>query len=217
MRKRKKITPRQLSSLKVRWEHKRGVRNRFIDETIPHNFGKYLKGLPEENEILDKLNPSKSYFITGDSFYGKTTLACLFMIKHRKAVHFSTEWEGDQVKAGQTIPTYLFVCANDMLLEVQNTYSNPEIRTLDVLDKFKNVDVLLLDDLGTGFNGKGGVVIMYDVINHRYLHGKQTILTSNFALDVLCDDEGAIDERVFNRIVKMCGIKELKHKYWENE
>lgn len=79
--------------------------------------------------------------------------------------------------------------------------------------RYKNVEVLLVDDLFKGAI-KGGELnpsdlgIMFDILNHRYLENKAIIISSELTVRDLTD----CDEAIGSRIVDMCRgrIAEMK-------
>lgn len=73
------------------------------------------------------------------------------------------------------------------------------------LNELKNVEVLLIDDLFKRSAGERitntDTQIMLEIINHRYMHRKKTIISSEDSLDMLV----RVDEAIAGRIKERCG------------
>lgn len=78
------------------------------------------------------------------------------------------------------------------------------------IDKYKNADVLLIDDLYKGATfgriGEGTSInesdarIIYEIIDHRYLKKVPLIITSEFSIKQLLN----LNESINSRIIEMC-------------
>ena len=66
-----------------------------------------------------------------------------------------------------------------------------------VYDNILNVDLLIIDDLGTELTNTFTNSKLFYCLNTRYLHRKSTIISTNLALDRLTD---IYSERIFSRI-----------------
>lgn len=93
----------------------------------------------------------------------------------------------------------------------------------DLLERYCNCDLLILDDLGAGQVTEWSVGVLYQIINDRYNEGKRVIVTSNFDLDKLerrlkgADDFSAT--RIISRLSEMCevgflGTTDRRKKSW---
>ena len=134
--------------------------------------------------------PNKSLYLFGGCGTGKTFLAAIIaqnFIKDFKQVVF-----GD-------VPS--------LLDEIKRTF-NTDGNSADVLDRYCNCDLLVLDDLGAGQITEWNVGILYEIINRRYSLNKSTLMTSNFDLDGLEQCFGKRDsysaKRITSRISEMC-------------
>lgn len=68
------------------------------------------------------------------------------------------------------------------------------------LNKFKDAEVLLIDDLFKGKMTETDINIMFEIVNHRYLNHSPIIVSSEFSVDKLLD----FDEAIGSRILQMC-------------
>lgn len=69
------------------------------------------------------------------------------------------------------------------------------------LNLMRNVDILILDDVGKEKQTEWSESIMFDVINHRYENMKPVIITSNFSSREL---ESYFGEACYSRLVETC-------------
>ncbi len=90
---------------------------------------------------------------------------------------------------------------------------NPETEST-VMDRYKNCDVLYLDDLGAESSSKTsgwGPEILYRIINHRYKYDKIIVVSSNYDLKSISSALGnslkdpEVGRRIGRRIMDMCG------------
>lgn len=92
-----------------------------------------------------------------------------------------------------------FITTLDLLEEIKNTYSkDSEITQNELLSAIKNVEVLILDDIGIEEDKQWVKEIFYSILNGRMIGKKITMFTSNLAIEDLKHDE-----RIKNRIEKM--------------
>lgn len=76
--------------------------------------------------------------------------------------------------------------------------ANGEPRYLNLM---RNVDMLILDDVGKEKQTEWSQSIMFDIINHRYENMKPTIITSNFSSREL---QRYFGEACFSRLIETC-------------
>lgn len=78
----------------------------------------------------------------------------------------------------------------------------------DVLDRYSDCDLLVLDDLGAGQITEWTVAQLYQIVNARYNAGLPIVVTSNHDLDELRERLGAKDDstaaRITSRLSEMC-------------
>lgn len=73
----------------------------------------------------------------------------------------------------------------EMVLQIRETWgrgpSDPESRRSErgIINGFAGADLLILDEVGKQFGGKGDEVHFFEVINRRYLDMKPTVVLSN--------------------------------------
>ncbi len=102
---------------------------------------------------------------------------------------------------------YSFTSLPDLILEIKGTYGDNSITEKDILKKYLDVSLLVLDDLGVGKWTDWNYAILFKIINYRYEWQKTTLYTSNFSVGKLA--EVLQDERIPARIVRQCNIIEF--------
>ena len=92
-----------------------------------------------------------------------------------------------------------FVTTPDLFAEIKKTYDkNSQFKESELLDSLKQVQVLILDDIGTEKQNGWVNEILYQILNTRMTAKLVTIFTSNVHISQLVHDE-----RIKSRIDKM--------------
>ena len=101
-----------------------------------------------------------------------------------------------------------FIAAGNLLEELRACFDpKAEYTSQELIAGYSQLDVLLLDDLGTQKTTEWAFQTLYLILNNRYENLKTTIITSNLSLEALADQLG--DDRIPSRIQEMCRIKEM--------
>jgi len=110
---------------------------------------------------------------------------------------------------------YLFVTAPELLLEIRATF-RPSIKKYDdygkceadtesdVLDKYSQCELLILDDLGAEKVSDFTIQSLYLIIDRRNRELRPTIVTTNLSLEEI---ETQIDARMASRLADMKIVK----------
>ena len=73
----------------------------------------------------------------------------------------------------------------------------------EIIEKYKNVDILYIDDFFKVQAGKeptsSDVRIAFEILNSRLLKDKKTIISSEFALNEMLDFDEATVSRIFEK------------------
>ena len=158
----KNILLMKMKSAQIPLELKNKDLNNFIindeeDEKIVDLAKRYME------QILEKKTHS-NLMITGPTGVGKSHIAvgilkyCYELNYFRNSVCYSTS----------------FGLANKVIA----TWSNPDLNEEDVLKEYKEIDLLVIDDLGYDDIGKKAEIIN-KIIYRRHENQKSTIITSN--------------------------------------
>ena len=171
------------------------AKNRFAESNIPlkyadKTFADYE--ITDDNERAIRLakwfitkKPAKSLYLYGGAGTGKTFLATLI------AKEFCNVIFGD-------VPT--------LLGKIKQTF-NGNGDSQEIISRYCNCDLLILDDLGAGQVTEWSADIIYQIINNRYNALKPIVITSNFDIEGL-QERLKIDSysatRITSRLSEMC-------------
>ncbi len=107
-----------------------------------------------------------------------------------------------------------FVDFADLLIELRASFKNPEISEEVILQPLRDIDVLLIDDLGAMKISDWTMDILNHVINNRYKSGKLLLVTTNF-MDRNADIKSqSLEKRIGtplrSRLYEMCKLVEIR-------
>ena len=183
------------------------VPRRQIDEGI-----KFYGNLP-----TDLINTSA--FLYGPAGVGKTVLATVLLLdslsKDRHVAYLLQKLDPTNAKydpdCARTID-HLFVGVSNLLSQLKNTYNTKAGNTKEesereIIEKYSNVNFLVLDDFGTERSTEWTFSILYLIIDNRYNNYKRTIITSNYTLNQIA--RKLEDDRIPSRIQAMCQIRKM--------
>ncbi len=89
-----------------------------------------------------------------------------------------------------------FISSLDLLDEIKKTYNeNSKCSECDLIHSFRNIDVLIIDDIGVERQTSWINDKLYSILNYRMENKKVTLFTSNCSIDNL-----NLDERIVSRI-----------------
>ena len=167
--------------------------------------GKALPDNRQSKEALKAVLSGQSLFITGSCGSGKTHLSVALM-----NAWFADGMKEAEGKIYQSKGRGVFLPAVELFLEIKQTF-NGEGSEKDILDKYSEVALLVIDDLGAEKMSDWSRVVLYLLIDRRYRDMKQTIITSNLSHGELAEK---LDDRIASRISEMGVIYDLGRKDW---
>ena len=88
------------------------------------------------------------------------------------------------------------VCVTTMARMIERMHSGG-----DIVDRLRNYELVVLDDLGAERNTSYGEEVAYSLIDSRYVSGKPVVVTTNLSLGEIKNGN-----RIGDRIVEMCPI-----------
>lgn len=145
----------------------------------------YIKNKKWEQEI-------NGFLILGNAGVGKTySLQCLAsaLIERAKKVRF--------------------VNVNQILDEVKNTFDS-EKKESDVIDNYKTIDFLFIDDFGAERKSDFSKNLIYKIIDYRYVNNLPTFFSSNYTMEELQNINDIDFERIVSRIQDKCQTLVIK-------
>jgi DNA replication protein DnaC len=94
----------------------------------------------------------------------------------------------------------IFTTASDLLLKIRNSFCEGEEKEIDIVDRYSEVPLLILDDLGAEKVTEWTQSTLYLIIDHRNRDQRWTIVTSNLTLPEIEQVYGA---RIASRLSEM--------------
>ena len=174
-----------------------------LSHTFPPRIVSDLINLEISITIPDDFELGCLVYLYGDMETGKT----LYFAKLIE-LEIQDRWIAGTYVSDQ----FWFVNTTEFLSQLKRTFEQPggSLEFNKLLQKAKNVEILCLDDLGTGKPGSWMLDIFYEILNHRYEYQLTTLISSNFDLGELETYLG--DGRIPSRIRR--GGQVLHKKHW---
>lgn len=150
---------------------------------------------------------NSSLFFHGKAGTGKTLRAIAQCIYNHGQCRFNSK-------------SFKFINFSEMLFEIRKSYNQSNDSTESdfegkLIDKCREVNYLILDDLGAEKSTEFAMQILYLIINYRYGAMKTTIITSNFNIQELQIKMN--DDRIISRISAMCSSIHCKKQYRQHK
>ena len=143
------------------------------------------------NYPISSLTKIESMYIYGEVGSGKTVRAALMLLEILK-----------QSFLNKQVQKFIFIPVPELLQNIKYSYDDNTDK--EVLERYSDVDILVLDDFGIDKPSDWVLGILYLIINRRYENMKLTIFTSNFSVEEIAERLG--DDRITSRIERMCKI-----------
>jgi len=169
------------------------IRGKRLRELLPPRLVADIEPLPELTD------PVESRYIYGGAGSGKTVRAARLIMVAEKQAYLST----------RPYPGAIFISVPGLFSEIKRCFDDKTRSEHDVLDKYKQAEILVLDDFGVDKPTEWVYQTFYLIINFRYENMKTTIITSNYPLKEV--QELWNDVRIISRIERMCAIEKKKH------
>jgi DNA replication protein DnaC len=120
--------------------------------------------------------------------------------KTHLAIGLTNYWYAEKYKGKSLRGNALFLSAPEFVCDIRNTFKIPGNSEREILDRYFNVPLLLIDDLGSDKVSDWSRQEVYLLIDLRYRYKRQTIITSNLSLKQIAEK---IDDRIGSRIAEM--------------
>lgn len=191
---------RHLPEVTARW------RSGMIGTGMP----RHLLGITPNYEMGHLIGRDSGMLFVGRSGTYKTTTACAVALGY----------------IAEHLPHYVrYVNVTDMLSSVKATYGRGGDTEDDLIRRWSEVPLLVLDDLGKGKMGEWAVGVIYAVVNRRYESGNPMIVTTQYSMSELGERISASDdlqsaEALVRRIGEKCrrydfdkGYERMRERY----
>lgn len=96
----------------------------------------------------------------------------------------------------------IFRTSSDIVQEIRDSYDSDQINEKEVMFAFKNIPLLIIDDLGTEKASEWQHEKMYTILDYRYREKLPTIITTNLSTYGLKEQ---VAERVVERMIEAAG------------
>ena len=194
-----------------KYMEKWGIKKRYLSASLENI---KIQGQPiEKVKNFLEGKGKEGLFITGSVGAGKTYLACAIA--------------RELIKQG--VITY-FKSVPQLFMDLRTCYnSDNKYREEEIINRFINVECLILDDLGAEKTSDWTIDRLYLIIDGRYTEIRKTIITSNLSIDNISvkknfneqareeREEDFIYDRLASRIYEMCEIVILPKKDYRLE
>lgn len=130
--------------------------------------------------------------------FGKTHLACSI--------------GNELIKNGITV---VYGTLINLLAELKNSYEQDNnISEMQIMKLYKNVQLLIIDDLGKEKPSEWGLEKLFTIINSRYENNLPVIITTNYNQDLLIKRlsiNGEIEtvKSIISRLYEMCYLVKI--------
>ena len=159
----------------------------------------YATNFPEHYKNGDWLVLSGTYGL------GKTHLA-LAVGRHVLKFFAKKNAEKNHGTLYTGMSKVLFLSSSEMIQNIRDSYDSSDLDERTLMNKYKNTELLIIDDLGTEKASEWQQEKLYMVLDHRYRELKPTIITTNLSADELREH---ISERLYERMIETTRQGEL--------
>ena len=177
---------------------KRNLNYKFDNFETNNSNKKVFDNLKNYSEKLVKCIEKKGLILVGNNGVGKTHLACSIA--------------NELIENG--IPVIYGTLIN-LLAELRNSYDTENnISEMEIIKLYKNVDLLIIDDLGTEKPSEWGLEKVFTIINSRYENNLPVIITTNYNQNSLLERlslNGEIEtaKSIISRLYEMCYLVKI--------
>lgn len=177
---------------------KRNLNYKFDNFETNNSNKKVFDNLKNYSEKLVKGIEKKGLILAGNNGVGKTHLACSIANK--------------LIENG--IPVIYGTLIN-LLAELRNSYdTDNNISEMEIIKLYKNVDLLIIDDLGKEKPSEWGLEKLFTIVNSRYENNLPVIITTNYNQNSLVERlslNGEIEtaKSIISRLYEMCYLVKI--------
>lgn len=177
---------------------KRNLNYKFDNFETNNSNRKLFNNVKDYSEKLVNGIEKKGLILVGNNGVGKTHLACSIANK--------------LIENG--IPVIYGTLIN-LLAELRNSYDTENnISEMEIIKLYKNVELLIIDDLGKEKPSEWGLEKVFTIINSRYENNLPVIITTNYNQNSLLERlslNGEIEtaKSIISRLYEMCYLVKI--------
>lgn len=168
-------------------------------------FSMMLPGKDAQGRATPPAKERNGLFISGTKGTGKT--------------HLAASIANQLIQAGVPVICMTMI---DLLARVKETFDRAGAAgtEADILRVYKDVPLLIVDDIGTEQPTEWGLTKIYTIINARYESYMPTVITTNYSGDELAKrmtpqgDDGYTAAKTISRLQEMCAGIEMTWEDW---
>ena len=189
-----------LKSFDIPKRFKNKTINNYDPDRLSNQNNPYKK-VKEYIENYEKMDDEGNWLVlTGGYGLGKTHLA---LAAGREILKFyAKEYVKDNPRNYRFLggrKKAIFINSSELVQEIRDSYDNDMIDERTVMERYKGVELLIIDDLGTEKASDWQHEKMYLILNYRYEECKNTIITTNLNTTEL---KKQVSERVVERMIE---------------
>ena len=109
--------------------------------------------------------------------------------------------------------------SENMLSDIKRAFDSKEATEYEVLKAYKDVDLLIVDDLGKEQCTDWSISTLYSILNDRYEDMKPTIITTNYSGSDLTEaltPKGYGDDKIKAIVSRLREVSEVVKMDWED-
>lgn len=132
--------------------------------------------------------------------------------------HLAASIANELMARGKTVICMTMI---DMLGKIKSSFERRELHEDEIMDKYKQVQLLIIDDLGSEQPSEWGICKIYTIVNARYEAYMPTIFTTNYGgtelINRMTPPKGGDPrnaEKTVDRINEMCGCFAISGRSW---
>lgn len=148
-------------------------------------------------EVKDMKTVATNYFLRYENIKNERNNSILLVGQPGSGkTHLSMALANNLIKKGKKVIYMPYV---KTMTEIKQNVSNSDIYK-SLMDKYKNAEILFIDDLLKGKTTEYDVNVLFDIINHRYINNLPMIISTEKDINNFLD----FDEAIGSRVYEMC-------------
>lgn len=222
---------------KARQEAEEAERKRQIEQRKAEAFAEKIRQIMADSGMDDKfhLRTFETFEMTGDN--GEAFMACKAYAQHFEQIkheeknglyiygpmgtgktHLAAAIANEILQEGQP---FIMMTATKILQRIRKSYQGGDLTEYDLLQTFREIPLLIIDDLGKEAATEWSASLIFQLINARYETMLPTIITTNYSQQDLIrrlTPRGSSDQitaaATVDRLKEMCRSYQITGDSW---